>query len=394
MANPAHNLRDIIIDMPSNKTKVSIIIPVYNVEKYLDKCLQSVTGQTLKDIEIFLIDDGSSDKSWKIVQAFAKRDKRITAIQQQNAGAAVARNRGLELANGEYIGFVDSDDYVDADYFEKLYAQAVKEDADIARAYVKAEIETGKNYQINHSTEGYNHFYNVNSRRKVEANKLNLTSSNWLAVYRRSILEENNIRFIPEIRTGQDNIFNLHASYFANKVVFVEEPSYYHMIRRDGSLMTGYNFTAEGLISRALVIAETVRFLSTVEDYDPEVYAFRIKDVLEFFHSRLIKMNVDKETLQRLVDILIPVWKQVRHKDEVRLRLRHHGRFVSALDDESKLRRYITYIVPIRRRASQVEKRRQSVTGVIRGNKAAYAVLRPPVHVARKVNKLVEKLLS
>src|SRR5690606_21206479 len=113
-------------------------------------------------------------------------------------------------------------------------------------------------------TEGYDHFYNVHSKRKVLENKLNLTSSNWLAIYRRSVLDENRIRFISKIRTGQDNIFNLHVSYYANKVVFVEAPTYYHMVRRDGSLMTEYNFTADGLISRAMVIEETVRFLNSV----------------------------------------------------------------------------------------------------------------------------------
>ena len=380
--------------MPSNKPKVSIIVPVFNVEKYLDKCVKSVLSQTLKEIEVFLIDDGSSDKSWSIVQKYEKLDSRIVVMQQENAGAAVARNHGLERAKGEYIGFVDSDDYVDEDYFEKLYVAATENDADIARAYVKAEIETSDKYQMAHSTEGYDYFYNVTSRRKVEANKLNLTSSNWLAIYRRSVLEKNNIRFVSEIRTGQDNIFNLHVSYFANKVVFVDEPSYYHMVRRDGSLMTGYNFTTEGLISRSLVIEETVRFLNSVDNYDAEVYAFRVKDVLEFFHSRLIKMKVDEDTQQKLINALIPAWKQVKYKDDVRRRLRHHGRFISALDNETKLRHYMTYIVPARRVASHVEKKRQLVTGKIRGNKIAYTALRPPVHVARKLNKLIEKLLS
>ena len=382
--------------MSSRKIKVSIIIPVYNVEKYLEKCIQSVTAQTLKEIEVFLIDDGSTDSSWSIVQRYAEMDKRIVAIQQENAGAAIARNQGLDRAKGEFIGFVDSDDYVDADYFEKLYHTAIKESADIARAYVKAEIETGKTYQINHSTVGYNHYYNVKSKREVVKNKLYLTSSNWLAIYRRSILDENKIRFAPDIRTGQDNIFNLHVSYFANKVAFVDDntPTYYHMIRRDGSLMTGYNFTVEGLMSRALVIKETVRFLNSVKEYDTEVYAFRVKDVLEFFHSRLIKMSVDKKSQQKLSEILIPAWKQVKHKDNVKLRLRHIGRFVSVLDDEAKLQKYMTYIVPARRIASQAEKRRQFVTGKIRDNDVVYAILRPLVHITRKLNKFVEKLLS
>lgn len=380
--------------MSSSKIKVSIIIPVYNVEKYLEKCIQSVISQTLKEIQIFLIDDGSSDASWDIVKRFAKRDKRITAIQQENAGAALARNRGLELAKGEYIGFVDSDDYIDPDYFEKLYKTAIDEDADIARAYVKSEIETSDEYQMAHSTEGYDNYYNVLSKEKVLESKLNLTSSNWLAIYRRSLLDKNKIHFIPEIRTGQDNIFNLHVSYFANKVVFMKEPSYYHMIRRDGSLMTGYNFTTDGLISRALVIEETVRFLSTTSDYSDDVYIYRVKDVLDFFHSRLIKTSVDRGSRQRLVEILVPVWRQVNHKEAIASLIKRDARFLEALRSEEALNKYIAYIVPVRQALSRAEKKRQMVANRIRENRVAYKVLRPPVHALRKLNKFVSKVLS
>ena len=245
-----------------------------------------------------------------------------------------------------------------------------------------------------HSTEGYDTYYNVNSKNKVLENKLNLTSSNWLAIYRRSVLEKNKIHFISEIRTGQDNIFNLHVSYFANKVVFVEEYTYYHMVRRDGSLMTGYNFTTDGLISRALVIEETVQFLSSLKDYDEDVYVYRVKDVFDFFHSRLIKTNVDKESRQVLIDILIPAWKKVRYKDSITKLLRRDARFLTALNSEESLDRYIAYMVPVRQALSRAEKRRQFVTGKIRQNKFMYKALRPPVHVMRKLNKLVSKVLS
>lgn len=381
-------------DMPSSTIKVSIIIPVYNVEKYLDKCVQSVLSQTLKKIEIFLIDDGSSDNSWNIVQKYAEQDKRIIAIQQENAGAAIARNRGLELARGEYIGFVDSDDYVDADYFEKLYKTAIEKDADIARAYVQSEIETSDEYQLVHSAEGYDNYYNVESKLMVEKNKLNLTSSNWLAIYRRLLLEKNNIHFIPEIRTGQDNVFNLHVSYFANKVVFLEDPSYYHMNRRDGSLMTGFNFTTDGLISRALVIEETVRFLNTTKNYDREVYAYRVKDVLSFFHSRLIKTNIDKTSRQKLIDILVPVWRDVKYQEDVRGMLPKDAWFINALNNKEALNKYIAYVVPTRQALSKAEKRRRAAADKIRSNKAVYRVLRPPIHILRKFNKFVDKILS
>ena len=102
-------------------TKVSIIVPVYNVEKYLERCLDSLINQTLTNIEIVCINDGSTDNSGKILDDYAAKDNRIKVIHQNNAGQAVARNNGLKIANGNYINFVDSDDWVDLDFIEKLY---------------------------------------------------------------------------------------------------------------------------------------------------------------------------------------------------------------------------------------------------------------------------------
>ena len=185
-------------------------------------------------------------------------------------------------------------------------------------------------------------------------------------------------------------------SYYANKVVFVDEdtPTYYHMVRRDGSLMTGYNFTVDGLLSRVLVINETVRFLNSIEDYDTSVYAFRIKDVFDFFHSRLIKTNVDKESRQQLIDMLVPIWNDVKHKEVVARLLRHDARFVSALESKDKLNNYIVYTVPVRQSLSKAEKQRQAIAGKIRQTPVPYKILRPPVHAMRKLNKVVGKLLS
>ena len=114
--------------------KISIIIPAYNVENYLEKCLTSLIKQTLKDIEIIVIDDGSTDRTNAIMQEFAKQDKRIKTITQTNQKQGAARNRGLEIAKGEYISFVDSDDWVDLDYFEKLYDAVVKNSVNMAVA--------------------------------------------------------------------------------------------------------------------------------------------------------------------------------------------------------------------------------------------------------------------
>ena len=101
--------------------KVSIIVPIYNVEKYLDRCIQSLLNQTLKDVEIILVDDGSPDNCPKMCDEYAMKDLRIKVIHKQNAGLGYARNSGLEIATGEYVAFVDSDDYVESDMYERWY---------------------------------------------------------------------------------------------------------------------------------------------------------------------------------------------------------------------------------------------------------------------------------
>lgn len=117
--------------------KLSIIVPVYNAEKYLEKCLTSLVNQTLKDIDIICVDDGSSDNSLKILKKFREQDSRILILEQSNHGQSAARNHGIAYVSGEYLGFVDSDDWVDLDYFEKLYLAAKKYECDIACAGFK-----------------------------------------------------------------------------------------------------------------------------------------------------------------------------------------------------------------------------------------------------------------
>ena len=111
--------------------KISIIIPVYNVKKFLNKCLKSIVNQTFTDLEIICINDGSTDKSLSILNSFAQKDNRIIVINQSNQGQSCARNAGLAIATGEYTGFVDSDDWIDLDFYEKLYTAAEKYNADI-----------------------------------------------------------------------------------------------------------------------------------------------------------------------------------------------------------------------------------------------------------------------
>ena len=129
--------------------KVSVIIPVYNVENYLRQCLDSIIGQTLRDIEIICVDDGSMDGSYDILQEYAQKDNRMIVLQQQNTGAGAARNLGMQIAQGEYLSVLDSDDYFEPDMLEKAYLQCEKDNADICVFRSdRFDTETGKTEAI------------------------------------------------------------------------------------------------------------------------------------------------------------------------------------------------------------------------------------------------------
>ena len=132
---------------------VSIIVPIYNTQDYIERCLNSLINQTLKAIEIICVNDGSTDDSLKILEEFAKVDDRIIVLTQENAGVSVARNAGLNIAKGEYIGFIDSDDWIDLDYYENLYNTAIRNDCEIAVTNVVRKKESTQKYKIKYDSE-------------------------------------------------------------------------------------------------------------------------------------------------------------------------------------------------------------------------------------------------
>ena len=128
--------------------KVSIIVPVYNVGKYLSKCLDSLINQTLEDIEIICINDGSTDNSLDILKSYRTKDSRIKIIDKPNEGLSITRNLGIHSATGNYIGFIDSDDWIDLDFYEKLYSAITSNDVDIACATIIRKRENSSKYRV------------------------------------------------------------------------------------------------------------------------------------------------------------------------------------------------------------------------------------------------------
>ena len=206
-------------------SKVSVIIPVYNTEKYLKKCLNSIINQTLKDIEIIIVNDGSTDNSLNICNEFVKKDERIKLINKENEGLSAARNTGLKLATGEYIGFVDSDDWLSLDFYEKLYENASQNDADIA--YGDIVRKSNKIHKLRRNlteiavfTDNLDKIYNIKN--------LSLGCV-WDKIYRKSLLDNNNLEFEKGVYY-EDGRFLVQAIYYANKIVSVPNIYYYYFI--------------------------------------------------------------------------------------------------------------------------------------------------------------------
>lgn len=206
------------------EVKISVIVPVYNSEKYLERCLESIVFQTLHDIEIIIINDGSSDNSGKVAEKFLP-DKRVIYIKQENKGQGAARNKGLALAKGKYISFIDSDDYIDNDFLEKLYKAATRNDADIAAASIIRKYETFEKWRVLYER----HSVITDKNKMFEAVKYPEQSYVWNKIYKRSFLVENMFQFQEGV-FYEDICALLNLLLGAKKLVVVPDTNYYYMV--------------------------------------------------------------------------------------------------------------------------------------------------------------------
>lgn len=222
-------------------TKLSIIVPVYNVEKYLPKCLESLIKQTLKDIEIICVNDGSMDNSLAILKEFASKDSRIRIINNQHQGVAKTRNTGIEQSTGEYIGFVDSDDYIDIDFFEKLYNSATKSNSDIAIASILKHKNFFNIYNAKYTKEET--AITIQDKIKLCEDKKHFFFYAWNKIYHSGFIKENNIKF-SEGQIYEDVMFAIKALYYSNKIISVYGTKY-HYIEHKNSLTKYKDKTGE-----------------------------------------------------------------------------------------------------------------------------------------------------
>ena len=213
--------------MSQEKALISIIIPVYKVEKYLEKCIQSVINQTYENLQIILVDDGSPDNCGKICDEYAKKDHRIEVIHKSNGGLSDARNKGLEIAKGEYIGFVDSDDYIESDMYEVLYnlLKQYNVDVSICNFYT---VSQGK-IAIKNADNGIKEYNRIEILKEILLDN-DIQSYAWNKLYKRELFGE--IKY-PVGKKYEDIGTTFYLLEKCNKVVVTGKPEYYYINRQD-----------------------------------------------------------------------------------------------------------------------------------------------------------------
>lgn len=226
-----------------NQPKVSIIVPIYNVEKYLDRCMQSLMHQTLKDIEIILVDDGSPDNCPAMCDEYAKQDNRIKVIHKQNAGLGMARNSGIEIATGEYIAFIDSDDYTEVNAYEKLYNASDKGHYDIVYSGFYQEQNDGTFKaaelidQIYNTEESIIELLGEMISSDVHVRKYRLINmAVWRSIYKASIIKQNNVKFESErVILSEDIVFDTVLIPLCKNIRFIPQ-AFTHYCINESSL--------------------------------------------------------------------------------------------------------------------------------------------------------------
>jgi glycosyltransferase EpsJ len=221
---------------------ISIIVPIYNAEKYLTRCLDSLISQRYTHIEIILINDGSTDNSSALCDKYATQDSRIKVLHKENAGVSEARNSGLAIASGDYIHFTDADDWVEPDAYKKLADIVIQREYDVVRFNAFNSSNTIVN-QVPFQGEYENKKLEEVMLTYIGAPKLGGTfilGVPWLYLFNRKLIEKNHIRFNKSLRRCEDRLFTLTTLLYSQKVLFIDD-ILYHYETNEGSLSNKYD---------------------------------------------------------------------------------------------------------------------------------------------------------
>lgn len=301
-----------------NEELISVIIPVYNVENYIKKCINSVLIQTYRNLEIILVDDGSKDKSGTMCDDFEKKDSRIKVIHKTNGGLSDARNFGIEKASGKYIMFIDSDDFIDKKMIEILFNNIKKTESDISICGVRI-IKEGKKYinkkeytndvKILTQNEVYENLYNDKALETVVA---------WNKLYKRKIFDV--IRY-PKGKIHEDAFIIHYLINNAKKIVYTSDKLYYYIRRKDS--ITGKKFNIKRL-DELEALEDRVEFFKKFgmnELYDKTIYRYCASN--RYSYIKIKDKNIKKQLNEKFNTMvkIIENSKYLTKKEKVKIRI-------------------------------------------------------------------------
>lgn len=266
---------------------VSIIVPIYKVENYLERCINSIINQSYKNLDVILIDDGSPDNCGLICDSYAKQDDRITVIHKENGGLSDARNRGIDIARGQYITFVDSDDFIHCDYVHNMVNVAEEYGCEV----VQCEFEKGELDKFSESTrsDSVKVFDNVNI---FYGRKLKITA--WAKLYEKSIFSS--LRF-PVGKINEDEFITYKAIYRATKIAVISKPLYYYY-QSPVSIMRGKNKIIK--LDFISAFEERIKFFQDENEYELVTLSkkeFAIRAMLYYIKYHSVSVEVEKQLI-------------------------------------------------------------------------------------------------
>lgn len=266
-----------------NDIKVSVIIPAYNIENYIEKSIKSVIKQTLKEIEIIVVNDGSQDGTLKIIEKLMKEDKRIVLINKKNGGVSQARNDGIKKARGEYISFIDGDDWIEKEYLEDTYVFAKNNNLDMVVTDYYEDYENNKLLYI--------YDLKLENKKIISGNKYRdifykngISNSVWNKLVKKDLYFNNNIFFLENISMGEDLAVNLRLMYTIKKVGKIEK-AYIHYIQRSSSLTKEKSNKAKYLYPYITLFDKLKDFLVIRDIYETEkdkIYNYEVNSLKTF----------------------------------------------------------------------------------------------------------------
>ena len=288
---------------------VSIIVPCYNVEPYLERCLDSLIQQTLKNIEIICIDDKSTDNTLKVLRKYVKKDKRIKLIEQkENQGVTIARNEGLKIVRGDYIGFVDPDDYVDLDFYEKLYDVAESSNADIVKGNVISVSSDGKKSLTDNNMDN------------IEKHISNFSNKFWSAIYKTEFIEKNQITFPEYIISLQDAVFLTKICLKVKNIKLVYNTYYHYFYQRPGSLDSQF-LSHKKAESKYNAILLNINLIDKANLNKNELKLFMWPHVLSHLLYEIHKDFELESDRKKYFDLLVCLVKKNNYSNELKARI-------------------------------------------------------------------------